>query len=70
MLKDLAAFLNDPAVFRKAVVGLLGLAGTVGLGCSAQLSAAFPGHQAGIVAACAVAVALAGLQMHNSGETK
>jgi hypothetical protein len=58
LIKD---FWTDETAPRRAFRALLLAAGTVGGACAQQLTAAFPGHQAGIIAACGACVALAGM---------
>lgn len=61
MWQAIKLFWTDETAARRAFRALLLAGGVVGAACSQQLAAAFPGHQAGIVASAGICVALAGM---------
>ena len=70
MFQDIKAFFTDSAAFRKSVVLAIGVGGVVAATNADAINKAFPGHEGILSLICGVAVALAGIQAHNSGETK
>jgi hypothetical protein len=71
VFKDIAAFFQDPAVFRKSMVALAGFVGVAAMGCSQQIAAlAAPKYQPLVIALGAILAAPLVAQMHNSGESK
>ena len=61
MWQAIKSFWTDETAARRAFRAMLLAGGVIGAACSQQLAAAFPGHQAGIVAASGIAVAIAGM---------